>query len=93
MVIVATVVAGVSLLARSHESILVRTILVDRTHVVVLFAERPFFPLFAWIERQTAMVGVSTICRDDDDCSRLRWNEIRKWTHRMGVRSLEHSKC
>ena len=93
MVVVATVVAGVSMLARFHESILVRTILVDRTHVVFLRAEPTVFPLLAWGKRQTAMGVVSTFRGHDDDCGRLRWNAIRNGPDHVGVRSMEYSEC
>lgn len=93
MVVVATVVAGVSMLARFHESILVRTILVDRAHVVVLFAELTVFPMLAWGKRQTSMDVLSPFRSDDDDCGRLRWNATRNGPDHMGVRSMEYSEC
>ena len=92
MVVISTVVAGVSMLARFHESILVRTILVDRAHVVVLLAERPVFSMLAWSKHQTAMDVVSTFRGHDDDCGRLRWNAIRNGPDHMGVRSMEYSE-
>ena len=93
MVSIATVVAGVSMLARFHESVLVRTILFDRTHVVFLSAECPVFSIFAWSKSQTAMDGVSPFRSDDDDSGRLRWNAIRIGPDRMGVRSMEYPEC
>ncbi len=93
MVVVATVVAGDSLLARFYESIRIRAILINRAHVIFLLAQRPVFSFFAWGKSQTAMDVVSPFCGDDDDCGSMRWNTIRNGPDRMGVRSVEYSKC